>query len=247
MHVKSLSAIVDLKTDNLVGKAVAHLDAPESAPDLMNLANGLLALGRLQNEVPLLNTLAGNVVLRTAESSNTLVAEVNVQRDDLAKFIRMAIATQGHHFDYATTGSDRTAMEQARRQADAARRQADLARRQAELARRQAELVRKQAELEADRAKLEKSLRDMNAFVNELSTTGSEGVRGRLRHVGHGEGFVRAPNGSMTVQPPPRPPQPPQSPEPPQPPGNEQETTSALPAVPATPAIPAPASSPKTY
>jgi hypothetical protein len=159
--VESVDAVLDSNADQLSATVHARIESAARAKDLLDMANGLLALAKLKN-----NAVAQRVTIGTDATSRTLIASLNYSRPELMEMAEKFAGNQGGNYsrrhDISTTVT--AEMETARRSADFARQNAELARKQAELARRRSALLR-------ERARVERELRRLDDNAEDDATT----------------------------------------------------------------------------
>ena len=144
--VKSLAGITDLNEKGISATYHASLETTESAKDLLDMGNGLLALAKLKNP-----EAAKRASLTLDDKSKTLIANMSSSRPELMATVEMLNGLQpnglGRHQDASETAT----------------KMAERVRRNAEFARKQAELSRKQAQLQVEQARLTRSMRELSA------------------------------------------------------------------------------------
>lgn len=150
--VKSVDAVLDADSHGISATVHAEIESVQRAKDLLDMANGFLALARFKDQ-----TIANRVSLTTDETSKTLIAKLNYSRPEL---LQMAKLLNGHN-DYERNLTTEP-KELAKIQADLARKNADFARKRADIARKQADLLRKKADMERAKLELERSIKELD-------------------------------------------------------------------------------------
>jgi hypothetical protein len=90
--LRAESALLVITSDPtaLHGRMRVHVDSPQTANDWLQLGQGLLALGRLQQNKPGLQKLAEKIHIALGEETNTVTMGLTLTLDELMGFAKIA-------------------------------------------------------------------------------------------------------------------------------------------------------------